>query len=106
MSERMGPVALGKKEDQVFLGRDFAQVQDYSEKTAQEIDEEVRRIVNEGNERAKALLNEHIEWLHAIAEQLLEKEALDGAQIDEILRVQREQRDARSPLTVAGDQRA
>jgi len=106
MSERMGPVALGKKEDQVFLGRDFAQVQDYSEKTAQEIDEEVRRIVNEGNERAKALLNEHIEWLHAIAEQLLEKEALDGAQIDEILRVQREQRDARSPLTVASDQRA
>jgi cell division protease FtsH len=106
MSERMGPVALGKKEDQVFLGRDFAQMQDYSEKTAQEIDEEVRRIVSEGNERAKSLLNEHLEWLHAIAEQLLEKEALDGAQIDEILRVLREQRDARSPLTVASDQRA
>ncbi|HSP96321.1 MAG TPA: ATP-dependent zinc metalloprotease FtsH [Candidatus Dormibacteraeota bacterium] len=106
MSERLGPVAFGKKEDQVFLGRDFAQVQDYSEKTAQEIDEEVRRIVSEGYERAKSLLTEHIEWLHAVAEQLLEKEALDGAQIDEILRVQREQRDARSPLTVASDQRA
>ncbi len=52
------------------------------------------------------MLSEHIELLHAIAEQLLEKEALDGAQIDEILRVQREQRDAGSPLTVAGDQRA
>jgi cell division protease FtsH len=107
MSDKLGPVALGKKEDQVFLGRDFAQVQDYSERTAQEIDDEVRRIVTEGYEGAKALLKEQIDVLHAIAEQLLEKEALDGAQIDEIIRVHREQRDARTaPLSVASEQRA
>ena len=107
MSERLGPVAFGKKEEQIFLGRDFSQVQDYSERTAQEIDDEVRRIVSEGYERAKTALQEHIEILHAIAEQLLEKEALDGAQIDEIIRLQREQGEPGAPpLTVANDQRA
>jgi cell division protease FtsH len=107
MSERLGPVAFGKKDEQIFLGRDFSQVQDYSERTAQEIDDEVRRIVSEGNERAKSLLQEQIEILHAIAERLLEKEALDGAQIDEIIRVQREQGESHTPpLTAASDQRA
>ncbi|MFN8641118.1 MAG: ATP-dependent zinc metalloprotease FtsH [Candidatus Binatia bacterium] len=105
MSEKLGPVALGKTEDQVFLGRDFAQVQDYSEKTAQEIDEEVRRIVGEGYERAKSVLTEHIDLLHVVAEQLLEKESLDGAQIDEIIRIQRSTPPP-APLTVASDQRA
>jgi cell division protease FtsH len=64
----------------------------------------VRRIVTEGNERAKTLLHEHIEELHGIAEQLLEKEGLDGAQIEEIIRVQRELREARKApsLTAAG----
>ena len=107
MSERLGPVAFGKKDEQIFLGRDFSQVQDYSERTAQEIDDEVRRIVSEGYERAKTGLQEHIEILHAIADQLLEKEALDGAQIDEIIRLQREQGEPGTPpLTVASDQRA
>ncbi|MEO8603466.1 MAG: ATP-dependent zinc metalloprotease FtsH [bacterium] len=107
MSDKLGPVALGKKEDQVFLGRDFGQVQDYSERTAQDIDEEVRRIAAEGYDRAKTLLQEHIEALHGIAEQLLEKEVLDGAQIDEIIRLQREQREAAPGLTAAGgEQRA
>jgi len=109
MSDKLGPVALGKKEDQVFLGRDFGQAHDYSERTAQEIDEEVRRIASEGYERAKTLLHEHIEALHGIAEQLLEKEVLDGAQIDEIIRQLREQREAVTGpgLTAAGgEQRA
>jgi cell division protease FtsH len=79
-------------------------MQDYSERTAQEVDDEVRRIVSEGNEHAKTLLREHIEMLHGIAEQLLEKEVLDGAQIDEIIREQREQREAGTgpTLTAAG----
>ena len=103
----LGPVSFGKKDEQIFLGRDFSQVQDYSERTAQEIDDEVRRIVSEGYERAKTGLQEHIEILHAIADQLLEKEALDGAQIDEIIRLQREQGEPGTPpLTVASDQRA
>ena len=107
MSEKLGPVAFGKKDEQIFLGRDFSQVQDFSERTAQEIDDEVRRIVSEGYERAKTGLQEHIEILHAIADQLLEKEALDGAQIDEIIRLQREQGEPGTPpLTVASDQRA
>ncbi|MGD9763168.1 MAG: ATP-dependent zinc metalloprotease FtsH [Candidatus Binatia bacterium] len=109
MSDRLGPVALGKKEEQIFLGRDFSQVQDYSERTAQEIDDEVRRIVTEGYEHAKSLLQEHLEVLHAIADQLLEKEVLDGAQIDEIIRLHREQREAGRATVLSaasGDQRA
>jgi cell division protease FtsH len=107
MSERLGPVAFGRNDEQIFLGRDFSQVKDYSERTAQEIDEEVKRLVSEGYERAKSLLHEHTEVLHSIAERLLEKEAIDGAEIDEIMRVHREQGGSRtSPLTVASDQRA
>jgi len=109
MSDKIGPVSLGRKEDQPFLGRDFGQMQDYSERTAQEIDDEVRRIVSEGSERAKTLLTEHLEELHGIAEQLLEKESLDGAQIDEILRVHREQRESAKPglsAAAGGEQRA
>jgi cell division protease FtsH len=110
MSEKLGPIALGKKEEQIFLGRDFNQMQDYSERTAQEIDEEVRRILNEAYVRAKSLLSDNIELLHVMAEQLLEKEVLDGAAIDEIMRVHREQREqqrrAQQALSAAGDSRA
>jgi cell division protease FtsH len=106
MSERLGPVAFGRNEEQIFLGRDFSQVKDYSEQTAQQIDDEVRRLVSEGYERAKSLLHEHTDLLHTIAERLLEKEAIDGAEIDEIIRLQREQGASTPPLTVASDQRA
>ena len=86
MSERLGPMTFGKKEDQVFLGRDIAQTKDYSEKTAIEIDTEVRGIIKDAFERAKNLLQTHIEVLHKMAEVLLEKEALDGDEIDGILK--------------------
>ncbi len=105
MSEKLGPIALGKKEEQIFLGRDFTQMQDYSDSTAVEIDEEVRRILNEAYQRAKALLGENIDLLHVMAEQLLEKEVLDGAQLDEILRAHREQRASQAEL-LSADQRA
>ncbi len=85
MSEKIGPLSFGKKEEQIFLGREFAQHQDYSEKTAVMIDEEVRRIVMGGLDKAKKLLSEHIDQLHALAEALLEKEVLDGEEIDKIL---------------------
>jgi cell division protease FtsH len=108
MSDKLGPIALGKKEEQIFLGRDFTQMKDYSERTAVEIDEEVRRILNEAYQRAKTVLGENIDLLHYMAEQLLEKEVLDGAQIEEILRAHREQRASQQELLSAasGDQRA
>jgi len=86
MSEKMGPLAFGKKEEQIFLGREITQHADYSEDTAREIDSEVKRIVLENYERAKKLLNEILATLHTLAEILLEHESLDGDQIDRIMR--------------------
>jgi cell division protease FtsH len=85
MSEKLGPMTYGKKEEEIFLGRDFTQRVDYSETTAVQIDGEVRRLILETYERAKLLLRRHLEVLHKMAEALLERESLDGAEIDEIL---------------------
>ncbi|UCG14555.1 MAG: cell division protein FtsH, partial [Deltaproteobacteria bacterium] len=85
MSESMGPIAFGQKEEQIFLGREIAQHRDYSEKTAIQIDEEVRRIVDEAYGTAKRILSEHQDLLHKIAETLIEKETLDGKEIDAII---------------------
>ncbi|HEX7406399.1 MAG TPA: ATP-dependent zinc metalloprotease FtsH [Candidatus Binatia bacterium] len=100
MSEKLGPMTFGKKEGEIFLGRDFSQLQDYSEHTAVEIDSEVRRIIQESYQQAKDLLATNVEILHKIAEALLEKEVLDGAEIEEILRLCRGGNSA-PPLTVA-----
>jgi len=86
MSEQLGPMTFGKKEEQIFLGRDFTQTKDYSEKTALEIDAEIRRIIMEAYERAKELLCANLEVLHKMAEVLLEKEVLEGLEIDEIIK--------------------
>jgi cell division protease FtsH len=86
MSEKLGPMTFGKKEEQIFLGRDFTQIQDYSEGTAREIDAEARVLITESYERARALLSGNLPVLHRMAELLLEKEVIDGAEIDEILR--------------------
>ncbi len=86
MSEKLGPMTFGKKEEQIFLGRDFTQLQDYSEHTAVEIDEEVRQIIRDSYEEARGLLSSNLEVLHKVAEALLEKEVLDGAEIDQIMR--------------------
>ncbi len=85
MSEKLGPMTFGKKEEQIFLGRDFTQQQDYSESTAVEIDMEIRRIIQECYCRAKHLLTTHLDLLHRVAKELLEKEVLDGAEIDAIV---------------------
>ncbi|MDD3554638.1 MAG: ATP-dependent zinc metalloprotease FtsH [Deltaproteobacteria bacterium] len=81
----MGPVAFGKKQEHVFLGKDFGQVKDYSEETARKIDDAIRKIVIDAHDRAKTLLSEHINCLHSLANGLLEKESLDADAIDEIL---------------------
>lgn len=85
MSERLGPLTFGKKEEQIFLGREIAQHRDYSEQTAIEIDSEVKRIVMDSYNRAKGLLTENIDTLHRLARELLNKEVLDGAEIDRIV---------------------
>jgi cell division protease FtsH len=91
MSERLGPMTFGKKEEQIFLGRDFTQTKDYSEKTAVDIDNEVRLIITAAYDRAKDLLQGNLDILHKMAVELLEKEVLDGAEIDEIVRILRPQ---------------
>jgi len=85
MSEKLGPLTFGKKEEMNFLGRDFSQSKNYSESTAVEIDGEIRRIISESYVWANSLLTDSIEKLHAIAAALLEKEVLDGAEIDRII---------------------
>ena len=82
MSEKLGPLAFGKKEGEVFLGREMSAVQTFSEHTAQEIDAEVRRIVTEQYERAKQVLLDNRETLNRIAEALLEHETIDASDID------------------------
>ena len=86
MSEKLGPMTFGKKEEEIFLGRDFTQKSDYSKSTAIEIDAEVRRIIQESYHRAKDLLATNLRLLHKVAEKLLEKEVLDGSEIDTIVR--------------------
>jgi cell division protease FtsH len=88
MSEAMGPLTYGKKEEQIFLGREIAQHRDYSEHTAVEIDGEVKRIVMENYQKAKRLITERETTLHALVTALLEKETLDAEEIDRIMNAQ------------------
>ncbi|HEX7093715.1 MAG TPA: ATP-dependent zinc metalloprotease FtsH [Nitrospiraceae bacterium] len=85
MSEKMGPLTFGKQNEQVFLGRELGSQRDFSESIAMEIDQEVKRLVTENYERAKRLLTENMISLKRLAEALLEKEVLDGSDIDNIL---------------------
>jgi len=86
MSEKLGPLTFGKKEEQIFLGREIATHRDYSEETAQEIDQEVKRIVEEAEKTATRLLTSNMDKLHLLAGALLEREILDGEEIDRILK--------------------
>ena len=86
MSDALGPLAFGKKEEQIFLGREFAQHQDYSEETARNIDGEVRRIVTEGYERATTIIRANLEALNDISLTLLEKETISGDDVRRLLR--------------------
>jgi len=87
MSE-LGPVTFGKKEEQIFLGREIAQHRDYSEATAVKIDQEVRRIVDGAYERARTIIEEHSDALVRIAETLLEREVLEGDEIKALIQGQ------------------
>jgi len=85
MSESMGPLTFGKKEEQIFLGREIAQHQDYSEDTALKIDHEVKRFVTEAYTRAQTILTEHKTQLVDMAEALLQRETLDAEQVRRIV---------------------
>jgi cell division protease FtsH len=85
MSPKLGPIAFGERDEQVFLGRDITQTPEFSEKTAQEIDGEIKRIVDESYARAKKILEDRIDILHRMANALLERETLDAVEIKVIL---------------------
>ncbi|HYQ47736.1 MAG TPA: ATP-dependent zinc metalloprotease FtsH [Thermodesulfovibrionales bacterium] len=87
MSEKLGPVTFGKKDEHIFLGREIAQSKDYSEKTAVDIDQEVTRFVSEAYVVAKELLEKNVALLEALARKLLEKETMDGPEIDGLIAV-------------------
>ncbi|MBI5026692.1 MAG: ATP-dependent metallopeptidase FtsH/Yme1/Tma family protein [Nitrospirae bacterium] len=86
MSEKLGPLTFGKREEHIFLGKEIARHKDYSEKTAEEIDAEIKRIVFERYEYSKNLLLDNRSILENLARTLLEKETLDGAEIEAIIR--------------------
>jgi cell division protease FtsH len=85
MSDKLGPLAFGARDGEVFLGRDIASRPDYSEETARQIDAEVRGIVMGSYERAKKLLHEHLETLKRISDALMEYETIDAADLDTLI---------------------
>jgi cell division protease FtsH len=85
MSARLGPVSFGKKDEQIFLGREMATHKNYSEATAVEIDEEIRRIVDENYTRVVQLLKANVDSLHRLSMELMEKESLSGDEVDQII---------------------
>jgi cell division protease FtsH len=88
MSEKLGPVSFGKKDEQIFLGREMAMHKNFSEATAVEIDTEIRRIVDQNYARVKSLLTDNVEMLHRISRALVEKENLTGAEVEEIMKAE------------------
>jgi cell division protease FtsH len=102
MSKELGPMTFGRREEQVFLGRDIAHQKDYSEHTAIEIDREVRRIIDDSYQKARHLLADHEPLLHAIAERLLEKEVLDGSEVEAMVTAFREGRPMPASIPASG----
>jgi cell division protease FtsH len=85
MSDVLGPLSYSKDEEQIFLGREIAQHRDYSESTAQKIDEEINRLIDDAYQNAKSVLTDNIDILHRLAEILLEKETVLGAELDALI---------------------
>jgi len=96
MSEAIGPLTFGKKEEHVFLGREFAHPKDFSEATAIKIDREIERFVTTNYERAKQILLGNAPLVHKLAKALLDKEVLDGHEVDEIVNEYQRQKEAKA----------
>jgi cell division protease FtsH len=95
MSETLGPLTFGKKEEEIFLGREITQHRDYSEETARKIDLEVNKLIGQNYKKTHTLVSEHIVSLNKLAKALLEKETLDGPEIDLIVGNTRKKRQPR-----------
>ena len=89
MSEELGPLSYSQDKEHIFLGREIAQHKDYSEETAQKIDEEIDNLIDRNYNRARKILNENIDILHRLAEFLLEKETVTGSELDDLIRAAR-----------------
>jgi cell division protease FtsH len=85
MSEKLGPRVLGRSHDMPFLGRDYGAEADYSEEIAREIDDEIRRVIEESHELALSVLREHMEKLHLVSQILIERETIDRDQFERLL---------------------
>ena len=86
MSDKLGPLTYGARDEEIFLGRQITRNRNYSEDTAISIDEEIKKIVTNGMKRAEKILSENLDTLHRLAAALLEREILDGAEINAIIR--------------------
>ncbi len=95
MSDKIGPLGFGRRQEHIFLGREIQQPRDYSEQTAQLIDSEIKRFVEEAEQKAISLLKNNMDKLHALAKALLEKEILDGSEIDRIIGIESNEKDSK-----------
>lgn len=86
MSHELGPMTFGHRQDQVFLGRDIGRDKDYSEEVAAKIDKEIRKFIDEAYQKTESLLNENMDKLHLIADALIERETLEGEEIDQLMK--------------------
>jgi cell division protease FtsH len=86
MSEKLGPMSYGAKEEEIFLGREIQKHRDYSEKTAIDIDEEIRVIISQAMNRSEKILRDNIGLLHSLSKELLEREILDSDEIERIIK--------------------
>lgn len=86
MSPELGPMTFGHRQDQVFLGRDIGRDKDYSEEVAAKIDKEIRKFIDEAYQKTESLLNENMDKLHLIADALIERETLEGEEIDQLVK--------------------
>ena len=86
MSPELGPMTFGHRQDQVFLGRDIGRDKDYSEEVAAKIDKEIRKFIDAAYQKPESLLNENMDKLHLIADALIERETLEGEEIDQLMK--------------------
>jgi cell division protease FtsH len=93
MSDKLGPLTYGEKQEEIFLGREIGMHRDYSEETAREIDEEVKKIIDQAGERAETIIKKKIKKLKILAQKLLEREILTGDEVEEIIGDGKKQRD-------------
>lgn len=103
MSETLGPLSFGKKDEEIFLGREIAQHKDYSEETAQKIDEEINNLVTENYQKTSKLLKDNFNLLASLAKTLLEKETLNAQEIEDIIGKKTKKRKPRAKKTKKED---